>query len=81
MQAKVLLFASARDAAQSESIFVDIADDATAAEVLEAIGRELPQMVALLPSCRLAVDCCYLSADSPVDAGGEIALIPPVSGG
>ena len=81
MQLNVLLFAAARDSAGSDSVRVDVADDARAGDVLSAIGRELPQIAELLPSCRLAVDCCYVSPDQSVSKDSEIALIPPVSGG
>jgi len=81
MQIEVLLFAAARDAAGSESIRVDVDDDARAGDVIEAIGLQLPELAGLLPSCRLALDCCYVSGDAAVSADSEIALIPPVSGG
>ena len=81
MQLTVFLFAAARDAARSDSVQVDVAKDARAADVLAAIGHKLPQMKDLLPACRLAVDCCYVSGDHAVNNDSEIALIPPVSGG
>lgn len=81
MQLEVLLFAAARDAAGHDSIWIEVGEDASAQEVIAAIGDRLPEISRLLPSCRLAVDCSYVTADSPVPAGAEIALIPPVSGG
>ena len=81
MQLEVLLFAAARDAAGADSICVEVSDDPCARDVIEAIGHRLPEISRLLPSCRLAVDCSYVTADTPVPAESEIALIPPVSGG
>ena len=81
MQIDVLLFAAVRDAAGNESITVDVGDDARASDVLAAIGRQLPEVAGLLSSCRLAVDCCYVTSDEKVSADSELALIPPVSGG
>ena len=81
MQIKIQLFAAARDAAGSDTIAVDVIDDACALDVVEAVGRRLPEISTLLPSCRLAIDCCYVSAGAKVSADSEIALIPPVSGG
>lgn len=81
MQIEVLLFAAARDAADSESIQVDVPEDALAKDVIAAVGQQLPDLASLLPSCRLAVDCSYVSADTIVSPESEIALIPPVSGG
>lgn len=81
MQIEVLLFAAARDAAGADSIEVDISETATAADVITAIGTEIPTIESLLPACRLAIDCEYVPANARVDQSGEIALIPPVSGG
>jgi molybdopterin converting factor small subunit len=82
MQLEVLLFAAAREAADSDSIRISVDAPARAADVIDAIGRELPQLAKLLPACRLAIDCSYVTADEVVGEDcGEIALIPPVSGG
>lgn len=81
MQIEVLLFAAARDAAGNESIRIEVADDARAGDVIEAIGAAIPEISRLLASCRLAVDCSYVSADQSITGDQEIALIPPVSGG
>ena len=81
MQIPVLLFAAAKQAAKSEAITVDVPEDPRAADVLQAIGDQVPQLTALLPSCRLAVDCCYVGDDAAIRPGSEVALIPPVSGG
>ena len=81
MQIEVQLFAAARDAAGSNAIVVDVVDNARACDVIEAVGVQLPELSGLLPSCRLAVDCCYVRGDATVSKDSEIALIPPVSGG
>ena len=82
MRLEVLLFAAARDAADRDRICVEVGDAARAGDVIEAIGKRLPQLEPLLPSCRLAIDCAYVSAETIVTENSEeIALIPPVSGG
>ena len=82
MQLEVLLFAAARDAAGSDKICVDVSEPVLARDVIEAVGRKLPQLEGLLPSCRLAIDCAYVDPETPVrDSHNELALIPPVSGG
>jgi molybdopterin converting factor small subunit len=81
MQIEVLMFAAARDAADSERINVEVADGASAADLMDAIGQRLPELADLLPSCRLAIDNSYVACDSLVCGEHEIALIPPVSGG
>ena len=81
MQINVLLFAAAREAAQSDSIQIDVAENASAADVLAELSQQIPAIQQLIPSCRLAVDNCYVSNDAIVGQGHEVALIPPVSGG
>lgn len=81
MQINVLLFAAAKEAAQTDSITLTVADQVTAAEILAAIGSQLPQLQPLLPSCRLAVDSCYVGVEATITESSEVALIPPVSGG
>ena len=53
----------------------------TAKSILQALGEQCPELQALLPSCRLAVDCEYVSPETCISPKSEIALIPPVSGG
>ncbi len=81
MQIDVLLFAAAKEAAQNEKVSIEIPDPASAADVLEALSSQVPQLSGLLPSSRLAVDCCYVAADAVITGASEVALIPPVSGG
>jgi molybdopterin converting factor small subunit len=47
--------------------------------LIQIVARTLPD----LPSAamRVALDQCYVSWDSPLGSGSEIAIIPPVSGG
>ena len=81
MRIKVLMFAAAKEAAGSDALWVEVDESAQAADVVRAIGRAVPQLAELLPSCRIAVDCCYVADDQPVNSTSEVALIPPVSGG
>jgi molybdopterin synthase catalytic subunit/molybdopterin synthase sulfur carrier subunit len=81
MRIEVLLFAAAREAARRDSIHVDVDPDARAADVIRAVGLAVPGIADLLPSCRLAIDQCYVSAQESVPETSEVALIPPVSGG
>ncbi len=81
MQVEVLLFAVAREAAQADSIVINVTEGARAGDVLEALGQQIPGIAGLIPSCRLAVDSEYVGAEAAVHPGSEVALIPPVSGG
>jgi len=81
VQIEVQMFAAARQAAQSHTIQVEVPDQAIASDVIAEIGRVLPEIAGLLPSCRLAIDNRYVAGDANVSQQGEVALIPPVSGG
>ncbi len=74
----VLLFASWADAL-GPRVTVQLPADATVRDVLQAVqaradGRALPKPL-------VAVNHRYARPESPVRAGDEVALIPPVAGG
>ena len=73
----VLLFAAARDAAGCESVTVELPEGSRVADLADA----LPQLAALLPKCRIAVNHEFAEGEHVLKAGDEIAVIPPVSGG
>jgi molybdopterin converting factor subunit 1 len=80
MSVTVLLFASYADALGAPSVSVDVAADATVADVLAVISRY--PGAELLPALPLvAVNQRYARMSTHVSSGDEIALIPPVAGG
>ncbi len=79
---RVLLFAIARDLVGADEVFVSVGLEPSAGEILLQLGEEFPELRVLLPTCRLAVDCEYVSSETLIkDTESELALIPPVSGG
>ncbi|HET6342638.1 MAG TPA: MoaD/ThiS family protein [Gemmatimonadota bacterium] len=78
---EVLLFGPAREAGGSSRVSVRVDGAATAARVLAALERAHPALAPLLPRARVAVNRTYVDADTPVEPGDEIAVIPPVGGG
>ncbi len=81
VEIEVQMFAAARQAAGSERIQIEVAQGAIAGDVLAEIGRRIPELLPLLPSCRLAIDNQYVPEQTRVSPSSELALIPPVSGG
>ena len=73
----VLVFGPLREAVGAASI--QIADAATAGEVKRRAAEAHPEAAELIARCAVAVDGAYVGPDEPAD--GEVALIPPVSGG
>lgn len=79
MTVRVLLFASWADALGARSVDLDVADDATAADVISALGARAGG--AALPRPALAVNRSIVAASTRIGRGDEIAIIPPVAGG
>ena len=80
MKVSVRLFAGLRERAGTDRLEVELPEDARVADVLAAMAGT--PVGALRPrECVVAVNREYAAADSPVQAGDEIALVPPVSGG
>jgi molybdopterin converting factor small subunit len=48
---------------------------------LESIATKIPQIRDLLPRAAVAINREYVSRDTVLHDGDELALIPPVSGG
>ncbi len=80
---EVRLFAVLREQAGCESLQLELTDGATVADALESLaarGDRLAAALAAMPVV-MAVNRSYASAEEPLSAGDELALIPPVSGG
>ena len=82
MLVNVRLFAGLREAAGSDSVEVEVGDDATAASLLEVMRDQssLGNLLARMP-VRVAVNSAYVTGDTRLGSGDEIALVPPISGG
>jgi molybdopterin synthase catalytic subunit len=78
---EVLLFAGLRQKMGRRSVSVDLPDQASAGDLIDEISRKFPAIAHQLAQCRVAVDHSFVDANETVTSGGEIALIPPVSGG
>ncbi len=77
--ATVRLFASARTAA---GLARDELPGTTVAEVLQAATERYgAPFVEVLASCAIWVDGEPVGTDHPVGPEGEVAILPPVSGG
>ena len=79
MTIRVLLFASWADALGARAVDLDVADDATAGDVLTALDARA--IGADLPRPALAVNRCIVPTHARIARGDEVAIIPPVAGG
>ncbi len=81
MDIAVRLFATLKDRAGADRITVSLAEPATVADLLVALGHAVPALAPALDSSLVAVNRAYAGESVPVRAGDEVALFPPVSGG
>jgi MoaE-MoaD fusion protein len=81
MQVRVLFFGMLKDIAGRGSESVSLHDGATLNDVLVHFARQMPGLEALLPSIAMSINQEYAGPESKLNAGDEIALLPPVSGG
>lgn len=77
----VRLFGPARETVGSETVTLELGEEATAADAVAALAAEHPALAALLPRSRVAVNLEYVDARRRLAPGDEIAILPPVSGG
>ena len=82
MEVEVRLFAVFRERAGRDRLALELPEGATVAEALRTLGErpELEQLIAAMP-VRAALNREYVDEDARLEAGDELALIPPVSGG
>jgi MoaE-MoaD fusion protein len=82
MFVNVRLFAMLRERAGRDSVRVELADDATVQDAMDAVAREhgLGDLIERMPVL-MAVNREYVPQESALSEGDELALIPPVSGG
>jgi len=80
MTVTVLLFASYADSIGTNQFALDLSPGATAGDVLGHV-QTLPGAERLPPNPLIAVNERYARRDHVLDAGDEVAIIPPVAGG
>jgi molybdopterin converting factor subunit 1 len=83
MVLQVRLFAILRERAGRDNLEIEVAEGATVAEALRALGEENEPLGAALEAMPvvMAVNRSYVGEDAVLSEGDELALIPPVSGG
>jgi MoaD family protein len=80
MTVTVRLFASYAECLGKSAFDMELRDGATIDDVVSALAS-LPGGDRLPPSPLIAVNHSYARRGTPVNAGDEVAVIPPVAGG
>ncbi len=78
---QLFLFAGARECAGVGMIVLELSGDTTVANLSEALLHRFPALSSARNSLRFAVNGFYATPETPVRAGDEVAVIPPVAGG
>lgn len=78
---EVLLFGSFKDRLGKDRVTVELPAGATAGDVLMAVCHSADDAARWQRCMRVAVNCKYVPHDTLLNAGDEVALIPPVAGG
>ena len=81
MKLRVKLFAAAKDLARADSVTIELPDNATAANLREALATQVSALETILPHALFAVDANYADDATVLTEQSDVALIPPVSGG
>ena len=81
MTVTVRLFARAKDLAGTDVVHVDLPAGATVGRLRSHLARTFPNLAGLLSRCAFAVDDEFATDALPLEGCGEVAVLPPVSGG
>ena len=81
MRVHVKLFAQLRDKAGAGDVTMDVPGEATVSTVWQTLVAAHPALAAFESSVSCAVNATYAKKHTRVNAGDEVAFLPPVSGG
>jgi molybdopterin converting factor subunit 1 len=81
MQIRVRLFATLRQLAGWAQMPLELPESATVTDALAALDRAYPELTVTKRTIYVAVNQEYARGTQVLNAGDELALFPPVSGG
>lgn len=81
MRVNLLFFASFRDAAGRAEETRELPEGTRVADLWGCVAREIPRLAAFPAMPPAAVNQEYVSADTVLRDGDEVAFLPPVAGG
>ena len=77
----IRLFAVLAERLGRDTEAVDTAEPLTVARLMDLLKSRHPDQARIIDQCRVAVNREFRSADHPITATDEVAIIPPISGG
>lgn len=81
MRVRCLLFGAARQAAGTADVELELAEPATAEDVVAAAVERYPELGPIRAKLSVAVNRKVVEMGARVQAGDEVALLPPMGGG
>lgn len=81
MKITVKLFARFKELAGTGKLIIDLAEDATLADLITQLGKTYNQLVLNPKQTILAVNQEFATPATSLKPGDEVAIFPPVSGG
>jgi molybdopterin synthase catalytic subunit len=81
MMLEIRLFATLKERAGQDRLRLEIELPATVAHLKERLRETRPELAPALDSSLVAVNKAFAAPDTAIQAGDEVALFPPVSGG
>src|SRR6185503_18085251 len=81
MKIRLLAFASAADALGSGELQIELPDGSRISDLRARLDGDHPQLALLWARLAVAVDGRIVPAETRLEEGAEVALLPPVSGG
>lgn len=81
MNVRIRFFAVLREKTGESEVHLDVPDGTDIDALWPIIAARYPAIEPMAPSIAFAVNQVYVPRGTPLAAGDEIALIPPVSGG
>lgn len=81
MKIQIRVFAGLKERLGGERVELDLPSDATVGQARSALAAAYPAAAPLVQRALFATESDYLTDAQTVPSTGEIACIPPVSGG
>ncbi|HEY0510645.1 MAG TPA: molybdenum cofactor biosynthesis protein MoaE [Thermoanaerobaculia bacterium] len=81
MKIRLLAFASAADALGTGETEMELPEGSRISDLRQRLDRDHPGIAPLWPRLAVALDGRIVPADTLLEDGAEVALLPPVSGG